>query len=247
MLDAIRHAIPKPAKQALKFALVDPLRDRRRRSRLKRVINRVLAGELGIELLGEARSAWGNEGFSADLTYVTAAAELAKTAQGPILECGSGLTTLVCGAIAQRRGIPMHCLEQDSAWADEVKRLLFGLRAQVWHTPLVLKDDHAWYDITNVELPKHIGAVICDGPAIPTDWSPAVRINWRYGVLPALAAAGIAYDRLLLDDADDPRAPGVLERWSQNFGATHRLIKADDGVCAMVAAPATDARSSPAH
>lgn len=233
---SIRRIIPAPVKRALK-PFIEPIRNRRRRSRLKSVVDRLLAGELGSELLQEAHRAWGNEGFSADLQYLKEAVALARSTQNPILECGTGLTTLVCGAIAQRRGIAMYCLEQDELWLSEVRGLLFDLSVRTFYAPLVQRSDYAWYDINGIELPRNIGVVICDGPYVSTDWPPDVHANWRFGVLPTLKKAGITYDKLLLDDVDEPRAARVLERWAE-FGATHQLIHGSDaGICAVVACP----------
>jgi hypothetical protein len=56
--------------------------------------------------LAGMRSAWGNDGWSADLEYLRAVADRMRGVTGPVLECGSGLTTIVMGVLAERRGVP---------------------------------------------------------------------------------------------------------------------------------------------
>lgn len=233
MLSALRRHIP--AKQTLKWLIVDPIRTVRRNRRLRRGIERLRAGELSLELLAEIRSAWGNEGFSADLVYTHEAARLAATCQGPILECGTGLTTLVCGAIAERRGIEMYSLEQDESWLAEVRNVLFGVPAKLMHAPLTIFDDHVWYDVR--DLPKSVALIICDGPYVSTDWPDEIHRSWRYGVLPAFTRLGSTFETMLLDDADEPRAAAVLLRWTEDFGTKHRMIQSKAGDCAIVTRP----------
>lgn len=72
------------------------------------------------------------------------------------------------------------------------------------------------YDVESVALPEHVELVLCDGPAVFEEWGEA-HAQWRYGVLPVLASRGAKVDRILLDDATEPRAAGLLRRWRQEF------------------------------
>src|SRR5262245_40689428 len=67
---------------------------------------------------------WDNEGWSAFPEYVSACVEEALTTEGPILECGSGLTTILLGLIAQRRGKVVWTLENSPQWAERVNKSL---------------------------------------------------------------------------------------------------------------------------
>ena len=60
--------------------------------------------------------------------------------------------------------------------------------------------------------------MLCDGPAVLEPWGPEIRAAWRVGVLPVLSKQGITVDEVLLDDADEPRAARLLERWRRDFG-----------------------------
>lgn len=48
---------------------------------------------------------WGNEYWSAQDEYLAVCIDYALSTRGPILECGSGLSTIVIGTIAKSRGL----------------------------------------------------------------------------------------------------------------------------------------------
>jgi len=72
---------------------------------------------------------WGNERWSAEARYLREVVRSAEKTRGPILECGSGLTTIMIGAIASRRGIHLHALEHQAEWHARVTEAIrrFGL------------------------------------------------------------------------------------------------------------------------
>ncbi len=100
------------------------------------------------------------------------------------------------------------------------------------HAPLRDYGGYVWYDISTFDLPDHFELVLCDGPAVFEEWGDA-HAQWRYGVLPVLAARGITVGEILLDDATEPRGANLLLRWRQEFGMDHRLFQAVDGDCAI--------------
>lgn len=189
-------------------------------------------------LLASMRRAWGNEAYSADLTYLGEVAARVSSCSGPVLECGTGLTTILAGVLAERSGVIVHSLEQDSAWAEVVERALTKYRIRqvlVTYAPLRQYDGFVWYDrIAMLDFPKWFELVLCDGPAVLEHWEPEVHAQWRYGVLPALAARSAGAGEILLEDADESRAEAVLGRWQVEFGTRHRLIHSADGAYAVV-------------
>jgi hypothetical protein len=62
---------------------------------------------------------------------------LAREDDGPIFECGTGLTTLVLGAT----GRPVTSLEHDASWADKIRKLA-PRNVKIWQAPLI----DGWYD-----------------------------------------------------------------------------------------------------
>jgi hypothetical protein len=61
---------------------------------------------------------WDNASFAARPEYLYKAVDVIRTRRGPILECGSGLTTLIVTWLAQQSKTPIISLEHDSAWAE---------------------------------------------------------------------------------------------------------------------------------
>jgi hypothetical protein len=229
----LRRIFPTPLKRAAR-SVVGALSRFADDRRLKRACASLKEGNGDRrEVLTALRRAWGNESFSADVAYLTESARRVEAQRLPILECGSGVTTLVAGALSP---VPVLSLEQDAEWAEFVRRRLdlCGIRGvTVLHAPLARYGDYVWYDLNGVTLPPRFGFVMCDGPAVfesEGDCYPA----WRYGVLPALGERGVRVDEILLDDATEPRAPRLLERWEKEFGMRHVLLRSAEGDCAVV-------------
>jgi len=223
-------------KQQLK-ALIASARRAMDDHRLRFVLDTLRSGApIDRELLRTARRAWGNESWSAHLRYLEEGTKRASRSTAPILECGTGLTTLLACAVAERKGVRVYCLEQDAVWTEVVRDALarYGLSARVSHAPLVRHDDLVWYDIRGIELPRRFGLVLCDGPAVLEPWSPEIRAGWQAGVLPVLRDEGIAVDEVLLDDADEPRAAGLLERWRLEFDCDEVVIGTAEGATAVI-------------
>ncbi len=60
----------------------------------------------GDELLARLRYGWSNGSWSASTDFMRGCIDEALQCEGPILECGSGLTTLIIGIIADQRRVP---------------------------------------------------------------------------------------------------------------------------------------------
>jgi hypothetical protein len=224
------------AKSVVPSAWVDGARAVHRDRRLSRAL-RVLrdAGELSPEGLVELHTAWGNSGFSCDVRFLGEVQRRLGTATGTVLECGTGATTILAGVLAERHGFRVVSLEQDPAWATHVRHTLDRehlARVTVVEAPLRLIGDHAWYALDRAQLPDDVSLVICDGPFVAREWGESVHSAWRYGVVPQLLDGREA--EMLLDDFDDPRAPGILDRWSRDFGATWSTVDDENGAFAVV-------------
>jgi len=163
----------------------------------------------GPELVAELRGAWDNDGFTADVDYLAEVARCAATTPGPVLECGSGLTTLLLGALAGRRGVEIWALEHDPRWhariATTLKRhRLPGVRLRL--VPLRDFGDFVWYDPPLPQLPAAFSLVVCDGP-------PDSTRGGRLGLLPVLGRRLAPGSLILLDDAARESERLTLERW----------------------------------
>lgn len=138
---------------------------------------------------------------------------------GVVLECGSGLTTIVLGVLGERRGVQVLSLEQDAWWASYVQSELTRLhitQVELVHTPL---DDFMSFDVATVKFPYSFELVVCDGPGVYGHPEP-YQSAWRVGILSVLRDHGVRADEILLDDAEDPRPGSLRARWERqhDFG-----------------------------
>jgi hypothetical protein len=231
--------MPARLKRYVRRAVVDPARRMIDDWTLERAIT-MLRDRASPDrtLLASMRHAWGNEAYSADLSYLLEVVAHVRDCHGAVLECGTGLTTLVAGVLAERRGVTVHSLEQDADWAEVIERALARHQistVRVTYAPLHRYGNFVWYAETAMwDSPKWFDLVLCDGPAVFEHWGPVIHAQWRYGVFPVLAARSVGAREILLEDADDPRAEAMLRRWRAEFATSHRLISSADGISAVV-------------
>jgi hypothetical protein len=163
---------------------------------------------------------WGNASWSALNEYLAACIGHALTADGPILECGSGLSTLLVGAVAKRRGLRHWALEHTPAWATKVQSYLDMYKidsVSLCTSPLKEYGDFCWYDAPVESIADGLALVICDGP-------PGDTRGGRYGL------GAIMRDRLkpgcviLLDDAGREQERAVASRWATELGASVSVL-----------------------
>lgn len=187
-----------------------------------------LAG--GSSVLAELISAWGNAGWSAQEDYLRGCVGQALESDGPSLECGSGLSTLLLAVVAERRGFEHWVLEHQPEWSARVEKEaarhdLHSLR--LCTVPLRLHGRFAWYDPPLARMPQAFSMVVCDGP-------PADTAGGRYGLVPVM------HDRLppgcviLLDDAQRQHEREIALRWEAELGTTHELVSCHKPYIRMV-------------
>lgn len=183
-----------------------------------------------LDLLRRLRRGWDNP-WTANLAALQQVLRELHAARGPVLECGSGLTTLL--AAAASRGQPVVALEHDVNWrariAHELRRR--GLdRVALPAVALRSYGDFDWYDAAPDTIPAGTSLVICDGP-------PGTTFGGRYGLLPVLRGRLAPGCRIVLDDAQRPDEQATLRRWEREFGT--RSERADsDGRIVIVHLPA---------
>ena len=185
------------------------------------------------ELLEKLRLGWDNKGFDARLDYLEEITKRAATTKGPILECGSGLTTLVLGHLAGKRGVPTWSLEHDIDWYRRVSNAIARnhvIGANLVLAPLREYDGFSWYDPPVADMPSKFSLVICDGPPILTNCG-------RYGLLPILSDRLEKGTVILFDDARKPGQPEVLQRWAREHGVSVELRETEEVSYALVTCP----------
>ncbi len=133
----------------------------------------------------------------------------------PILECGSGLTTIVAGIIAGQTGNIVWSLENSEEWGARVQKVLTDFRIDSVHLcvkPLRNYGYYHWYDPPLVSMPPKFGLVICDGPYGGT-------IGGRSGLVPVMRNKLCEGTLILLDDADRPGEQIISEEWRTMLSA----------------------------
>lgn len=171
-------------------------------------------------LLGDLISAWGNSGWIAKEGYLRACVAGALASAGPSLECGSGLSTLLLGAVAQQRGQQHWALEHMPEWGIRVGRCVerHRLRSVNLHTaPLKTYTGYAWYNPPLSRWPHTFSLVVCDGP-------PADTLGGRYGLAPIVREHLAPGCVILLDDAEREAERAIARRWQAELDASQQFV-----------------------
>lgn len=182
------------------------------------------------ELLTRLRVGWDNQGWDAKLDYFEEIVKRAACVEGPILECGSGLTTLIVGHLTGLRRIETWSLEHNEAWYRRVSKAIARHNvsgANLCLAPLRNYEGFNWYDPPLDKMPPKFSLVICDGP-------PDLAHGGRYGLLPILGDRLEAGAVILFDDAREPGQPEVLQRWASEQGARVELRETEEVSFALV-------------
>jgi len=161
--------------------------------------------------------AWANDSYSADTRYLQYCVSQVQSGSGPILECGSGLSTLVVAAVAGVRGRQLYSLEHHPEWREKVQSELdrFGLNsvAHLPQTGLISYGEFTWYDVTQVNIPTGVTLVICDAP-------PHSTHGGRSGLLPVMRKSLAPGCRVLMDDGVRQGEREIVRKWQADFGGT---------------------------
>lgn len=225
----LKRLIPPQIKRPVKSALLTYIL-----GRAMHKLGTLQPGEVpSRELLRKLRLGWDNQSFDAKLDYFEEIARRVVTARGPILECGSGLSTLVMGHLAGRRQQEVWTLEHDPDWHQRLSSAIRrydvpGVRLCL--APLRDYGGFEWYDPPLATMPARFSMAICDGP-------PDLEHGGRYGLMPILGDRLESGAVILFDDAREPGQPEVLQRWATESGVTVELRETEEVSFALVACP----------
>jgi hypothetical protein len=187
-------------------------------------------------LLGELVRGWGNS-LSAQHEFLAACLKHVRETDGPVLECGSGLSTVLVGAVAQARGIRVYSLEHEYKWATRVQKCLrkYGIHSvSMCVAPIRSFGDFDWYSLPALQhIPPQISLVICDGP-------PGGTRGGRYGLIPVMMDKLRSDCVILLDDGARDQERSIANRWGQMLGGNPELIGRDKPFIRLVAGRTKD-------
>jgi predicted O-methyltransferase YrrM len=140
-----------------------------------------------------------------------------------IVECGSGVSTVVLARLLRARGQgTLTALEHDAGWAARVAELLaaegLGDVARVVHAPL--SGAPQWYDRAALdELPAIVDLLVVDGPPA---YEPEDALA-RAPALELLSARLAVGATVVLDDLDRPGEREVLAGWESETAWRFRV------------------------
>jgi hypothetical protein len=187
-------------------------------------------------LLSELVHGWGNS-WSAQHEFLSACLQHVRETEGPVLECGSGLSTVLIGAVAQARGIRVYSLEHEPKWATRVQKYLRKYRINsvtMCVAPIRSFGDFDWYSLPSLQtIPSRISLVICDGP-------PGGTRGGRYGLVPVMLEKLRPDCVILLDDGAREQERDIANRWGQMLGGNTELIGNDKPFIRLVAGRTTN-------
>lgn len=166
---------------------------------------------------------WGNEKWAAEERYLGEVVRSAERTKGPIIECGSGLTTLLMGAVSTRTGVRVDALEHTPEWRDRVNASMraHGIEGPTVHSaPLRNYGEYDWYDTQLASLPSDVRLVVCDGP-------PSSTRGGRSGMIPVLKTKLATGCVILLDDVIRDAESQLVRDWIRDYGATANIHEAD--------------------
>ena len=222
----LKQWIPKSIKRPIKARSLD----RRLRNAIK-TIRKLPDGQVPTrQQLLELMTGWSNEGYAANVEYLEAVARSSVNAQGPVLECGSGATTIVLGLLCAKRNIEVWSLEHFDEWRDRVSKILKECDISGVHlcsAPLVEHGEFVWYSPPLDQMPKQFSLVICDGP-------PGSTKGGRYGLLPVMGNRLPRGSTILLDDAGRLDEARLIKRWENEAQFQTELIETENSKYAVM-------------
>ena len=182
---------------------------RQGKSTLRWLVEQISEQKDTLDTYIEAFKANGNVwGAPADILQV--AANLARATEWPVLEIGTGLSTIVLAAATTKK---VWAVEHDPEYAEKLEEMVAS--AGVNNVMLVTTEiEDGWYNLENEELPVEFGFAFVDGP--PRANADRMKFFDLYG------------DRcryILCDDADDPNYASRLRAWAKKHD---RKIEFDD-------------------
>ena len=157
-----------------------------------------------------------------------------------VVECSSGVSTVVIARSLQRNGSgKLYSLEHDADYARLTRAQLLRHGLQDWATvldaPLVthpLGDDSwPWYDLAALPQDIAIDLLVIDGPP------QATHALSRYPAAPLLFPRLTSGAMVLLDDASRPDEQAALQRWGAEFPDLAQSSRPCEKGCAVLTSP----------
>ena len=228
--EAVKQLVPRSVKDAIKTVV-----RHRQMSDVVRRFGRLAPGEVpSSALLASLEHAWGEDGFRARGGYLAAVAQEAAKTRGPVLEAGTGLTTLLLGMLAGQRGADVWSVEHLPVYHQRTQAAI--ARYRVCNVRVVLASlaeygEFSWYSSSELaRMPRDFRLVVADGP-------PAGTHGGRYGLLPVMRSHFASDVVILVDDAMRSEEQAALAEWERRFHVSCEMHAHDSRVWAVCRLP----------
>jgi len=156
-------------------------------------------------LIADALQEWGNIPYSGDADVYATIIQMAREANGPILESGTGLSTLLMATANPNHLVTSY--DNDIEWYQRTKTLLEGFgvtNVDLKCAPLKDHGTFAWYDADLGD--SRYAMFFCDGP-------PRYNKGQRMGSQLWIPRA----EKVVFHDADDAYVKAILDRWCSPY------------------------------
>lgn len=170
---------------------------------LRHVCDKIRAGTWTLADITEALRYVDNF-WGAQEDVLAASVCMARDANGPIIETGSGLSTILMAAATKHT---VFCLEHDPYYAAKLQRMADEAGVIVGLCPVPMVD--GWYDLSDLNgLPERFALGLNDGP-------PRYLGGDRRRFFSELKC-----DAIVCDDANDERYAAFIRQWAKDNGMT---------------------------
>ncbi len=166
------------------------------------------------EVFDDLSYGWGNSSWSARLELIETTIQFGTTTTTPLLECGSGLSTVILGLALGGSQTRIWSLENDRTWLERTQAALdrFGITGvRLLHAPLRDYGGYQWYTPPLDQMPAGFGIVVCDGP-------PGSTPGGRGGLVPVMGSRLLPGCRILLDDIERAEEQATMAAWARTLG-----------------------------
>jgi hypothetical protein len=177
--------------------------------------------------LARLRHYWSNDAWSAATEFLETMLRWLPRTTGTVLECGSGLSTLILVAATAGSARRVVSLEHNEDWAARVRALLPpepNGRVEMAISPIRSYGAFDWYAVGSVGQLGAVGFVVCDGP-------PGSTRGGRYGLGPVLSSALSPGCIVMLDDAARDAERQIIARWRTELPA--EVVEENERYCVM--------------
>ena len=222
LIDMIRKTPLRPLLRWPYRKYMDLRRSLRRgffRKTLKTVVNNPDLIFEDSKILADLSFGWANEEYSANLEYLQLCLEYAAREKLPILECGSGLSTILLGLIARDNGTTIWTLEHVSSWYKLVQQYLHEF--QIDNVKLLLSPpkkygELTWYDVPMNLPPDQFSLVICDG-------HPSNKWEEQYNLFPVMKHKFMSGCTVLLDTGNQDPGQAFMSYWATELDLKYEV------------------------